>query len=211
MGKRKIEIKKIENKNVRQVCFSKRRTGLFKKASELCILCDSQIAIITFSPGGKPYVFAHPSVDAVLDYYLGGPTPSHALVRVPILSNQVSQLEHQLEKEQKKIKMGGNDDSGDGRDYWWDRINMEELGELPIEDQTALIRKMEQVRENMVRRVDELASAHAKVENPVPLANPPLHLTCAQEGTAVPVSVPSENDIFSQLEPIHFPYFWAEF
>ncbi|XP_077222046.1 agamous-like MADS-box protein AGL62 [Tasmannia lanceolata] len=205
MGKRKIEIKKIENKKARQVCFSKRRKGLFKKAHDLCILCDSQIAIITFSPGGNPYVFAHPSIDAVLNYYLGGPTPSHALAIVPILSNQVSQLEHQLEKDEKKSKMGGNDES-DG-DCWWNRVNMEELGELPIEDHKALIRKMEQVRENMVRCAEELASAEAEVEDPIPIADLPLHL---EEGRMVPFSEPSD-DIFSQPEPIYFPYYLGEF
>ncbi|XP_077222035.1 agamous-like MADS-box protein AGL29 [Tasmannia lanceolata] len=201
-------MKKIENKKARRVCFSKRHKGLFKKAHDLCILCDSQIAIITFSPGGKPYVFAHPSIDAVLDYYLGngGPTPSYTLAEFPILSNQVSQLEHQLEKEQNQSKMGRNNESGGG-DYWWNRVNMDELGELPIEDHKALIRKMEQVRENMLRRADWLASAHAEVEDPLPLA------VCAEEGPMVPVSVvPSEEgDIYSQLDSLDFPYYLGEF
>ncbi|KAK1271597.1 Agamous-like MADS-box protein AGL62 [Acorus gramineus] len=67
MGRKKIEIKKIEKEDARQVCFSKRRQGVFKKASELSILCGAQIAIIVFSPGGKPYVFAHPSLDSVIN------------------------------------------------------------------------------------------------------------------------------------------------
>ncbi|KAK1271599.1 Agamous-like MADS-box protein AGL62 [Acorus gramineus] len=67
MGRRKIEMKKIEKEDARQVCFSKRRQGVFKKASELSTLCGAQIAIIVFSPGGKPYVFAHPSLDSVIN------------------------------------------------------------------------------------------------------------------------------------------------
>jgi len=58
MGRGKIEIKKIENVNSRQVTFSKRRTGLMKKAKELSVLCDAEIAVIIFSCTGKVYDFS---------------------------------------------------------------------------------------------------------------------------------------------------------
>lgn len=58
MGRGRIEIKKIENVNSRQVTFSKRRNGLFKKASELSILCDAEVAVIVFSNTGKLYQFS---------------------------------------------------------------------------------------------------------------------------------------------------------
>nr|GEV95430.1 agamous-like MADS-box protein AGL62 [Tanacetum cinerariifolium] len=35
----------------RQVTFSKRRKGLFKKASELCVLTGAKMAILVQSPG----------------------------------------------------------------------------------------------------------------------------------------------------------------
>ncbi|KAI3472208.1 hypothetical protein Pfo_029696 [Paulownia fortunei] len=59
MGRGKIEIKKIENVNSRQVTFSKRRGGLMKKAKELAVLCDAQVAVIIFSGTGKLYEFAN--------------------------------------------------------------------------------------------------------------------------------------------------------
>ncbi|MBA0771364.1 hypothetical protein Gotri_019833, partial [Gossypium trilobum] len=55
MGRGKIEIKKIENLNSRQVTFSKRRNGLLKKAKELSILCDAEVGVIIFSSTGKVY------------------------------------------------------------------------------------------------------------------------------------------------------------
>ena len=58
MGRGKIEIKKIENANSRQVTFSKRRAGLLKKASELAILCDAQVAVVIFSNTGKLFEFS---------------------------------------------------------------------------------------------------------------------------------------------------------
>ncbi|KAF3774608.1 Agamous-like MADS-box protein [Nymphaea thermarum] len=53
MGRGKIEIKKIENVTTRQVTFSKRRVGLLKKAKELAVLCDAEIAVIVFSSTGR--------------------------------------------------------------------------------------------------------------------------------------------------------------
>ncbi|GLJ18342.1 hypothetical protein SUGI_0324670 [Cryptomeria japonica] len=53
MGRVKLPIKKIENNTNKQVTFSKRRNGLTKKAYELSVLCDIDIALIMFSPSGK--------------------------------------------------------------------------------------------------------------------------------------------------------------
>ncbi|XP_010558910.1 PREDICTED: agamous-like MADS-box protein AGL15 [Tarenaya hassleriana] len=58
MGRGKIEIKRIENANNRQVTFSKRRAGLLKKAHELAVLCDAEVAVIVFSNSGKLFEFA---------------------------------------------------------------------------------------------------------------------------------------------------------
>lgn len=58
MGRGKIEIKKIENLNNRQVTFSKRRNGLLKKAKELSVLCDAEVAVIIYSGTGKLYEFS---------------------------------------------------------------------------------------------------------------------------------------------------------
>ncbi|KAF7135824.1 hypothetical protein RHSIM_Rhsim08G0042000 [Rhododendron simsii] len=57
MGRRKLELKTIEDKSSRQVTFSKRRSGLMKKARELSVLCDVEIAVFVFSGGGKLYEF----------------------------------------------------------------------------------------------------------------------------------------------------------
>lgn len=58
MGRGKVELKRIENPTTRQVTFSKRRNGLLKKAFELSILCDAEIALLIFSPAGKVYQYA---------------------------------------------------------------------------------------------------------------------------------------------------------
>ncbi|CAD5317427.1 unnamed protein product [Arabidopsis thaliana] len=55
MGRRKIEIKRIENKSSRQVTFSKRRNGLIDKARQLSILCESSVAVVVVSASVKLY------------------------------------------------------------------------------------------------------------------------------------------------------------
>ncbi|PHT29753.1 hypothetical protein CQW23_30671 [Capsicum baccatum] len=71
-GRKRVDIVKMENESNLQVTFSKRRAGLFKKASELCTLCGAEIAIVVFSPGkaNKVYSFGHPSVELLVDRFL---------------------------------------------------------------------------------------------------------------------------------------------
>jgi hypothetical protein len=70
LGRQKIEMKRMTNESNLKVTFSKRRNGLFKKASELSTLCGVDIALIVFSPGQRVYSFGYPNVDAVIDRYL---------------------------------------------------------------------------------------------------------------------------------------------
>ncbi|CAN6804399.1 hypothetical protein Bca4012_088086 [Brassica carinata] len=67
MVKGKIEIKRIENLTSRQVTFSKRRKGLFKKAHELSVLCDAQVAAIVFSQKGRLYDFASSDMQKMME------------------------------------------------------------------------------------------------------------------------------------------------
>ncbi|KAF5761194.1 putative transcription factor MADS-type1 family [Helianthus annuus] len=53
MERGRVELKRIENKINRQVTFAKRRNGLLKKAYELSVLCDAEVALIIFSNHGK--------------------------------------------------------------------------------------------------------------------------------------------------------------
>ncbi|RRT77955.1 hypothetical protein B296_00011066 [Ensete ventricosum] len=49
-----------------RVRFSKRRSGLFNKAFELAVLCDADVVLLVFSPGGKLYEFSSVSRYAAL-------------------------------------------------------------------------------------------------------------------------------------------------
>lgn len=69
MAREKIKIKKIDNITARQVTFSKRRRGLFKKAEELAVLCDAEVALIIFSATGKLFEYASSSMSDIIGKY----------------------------------------------------------------------------------------------------------------------------------------------
>lgn len=71
MGRGKVELKRIENKTNQQVTFAKRRNGLLKKAYELSVLCDAEVALIVFSTRGKLYEFCSGSrcVDIIYESF----------------------------------------------------------------------------------------------------------------------------------------------
>lgn len=71
MGRGKIEIKRIENSTNRQVTFSKRRNGIIKKAREISVLCESEIAVVVFSSLGKMSEFcsANTTLPKTLEKY----------------------------------------------------------------------------------------------------------------------------------------------
>ncbi|KAA8521961.1 hypothetical protein F0562_012725 [Nyssa sinensis] len=69
MVRGKTQMKRIENATSRQVTFSKRRSGLLKKAFELSVLCDAEVALIIFSTKGKLYEFSSSSINETVERY----------------------------------------------------------------------------------------------------------------------------------------------
>ncbi|KAB2020732.1 hypothetical protein ERO13_D07G084400v2 [Gossypium hirsutum] len=70
MGRGRVQLRRIENNISRQVTFSKRRSGLLKKAHEISVLCDADVALIVFSNKGKLFEFSSdPSMERILERY----------------------------------------------------------------------------------------------------------------------------------------------
>ncbi|KAM6555985.1 hypothetical protein CsatB_003004 [Cannabis sativa] len=69
MVRGKIQMKRIENATSRQVTFSKRRSGLLKKAQELAVLCDVQLGLIIFSQKGRLYEFSTTDMQNIIERY----------------------------------------------------------------------------------------------------------------------------------------------
>ncbi|XP_078435120.1 agamous-like MADS-box protein AP1 [Wolffia australiana] len=55
MGRGKVKLQRIDDRGRRLVCFSKRRNNLLKKARELAVLCDVEVAVVVFSAEGDLY------------------------------------------------------------------------------------------------------------------------------------------------------------
>eukprot|EP00657_Telonema_sp_P-1_P007203 TRINITY_DN26927_c0_g1_i1.p1 TRINITY_DN26927_c0_g1~~TRINITY_DN26927_c0_g1_i1.p1 ORF type:complete len:281 (-),score=35.77 TRINITY_DN26927_c0_g1_i1:245-1087(-) len=66
MGRKKIDIRRIDDVRVRKVTFNKRKAGLVKKAMELSLLCDCEVALVVFTSENKLYKYGSSDVDKVV-------------------------------------------------------------------------------------------------------------------------------------------------
>ncbi|WCJ31333.1 Agamous-like MADS-box protein AGL104 [Euphorbia peplus] len=94
MGRSKIEMKRIENNIYRHITFSKRKSGLIKKAYELCILCDIEIAVIIFSPAGKLFLYdGDKRVEDTIRHFIDSPESQRGrLNNIEIMKRMLDQM-----------------------------------------------------------------------------------------------------------------------
>ncbi|KMZ66545.1 hypothetical protein ZOSMA_296G00130 [Zostera marina] len=95
MGRAKLKIKRLENAGGRHVTFSKRKTGIIKKAKELSILCDIDLALLMFSPAEKAILCLgeNSTIDQVLHKF-SQQTPQERAKSFWVKPESVEKLEH---------------------------------------------------------------------------------------------------------------------
>ncbi|KAK4438013.1 Agamous-like MADS-box protein [Sesamum alatum] len=189
-GRQKIEMTRMSKESNLLVTFSKRRrSGLFKKASELCILCGAEIAIVVFSPGKKVFSFGHPNVESIVERYLAPSTlpaaaappatttavqlvEAHRSASVRELNVQLNDVVGLLEAERRRgVELSRFRKEGRSEGRWWEApikdLNMEELVQLKeaIED---LSKDVFQQTENLM--IEEAAAG----VQPYPFSPPPF-------------------------------------
>ncbi|XP_076920861.1 floral homeotic protein AGAMOUS-like isoform X1 [Bidens hawaiensis] len=136
LGRGKIEIKRIENTTNRQVTFCKRRNGLLKKAYELSVLCDAELALIVFSSRGRLYEYANNSVKGTIDRY------KKACLDPPS-SGSVSEANAQYyQQESAKLRQQISNLQNQNRQFYRN-IMGESLGNMPAKDLKNLETKLE--------------------------------------------------------------------
>ncbi|KAG5625296.1 hypothetical protein H5410_010514 [Solanum commersonii] len=195
-GRQRVEMVKMKNASNLQVTFSKRRAGLFKKASELCTLCGAEIAIVVFSPGDKVFSFGHPNVDTLVERFLGRDLPppnndvhnqlivAHREAGIRELNTKLMNLEEVLQMEKnhgeslQEIRRRANG-------QWW---------ESPIEELNLFqLQHLKEALERLEQKVEKVAQQQKMVNN---LAFPFHTLgsawtppTCARESSSYGLNV----------------------
>ncbi|CCH59286.1 hypothetical protein TBLA_0B04500 [Henningerozyma blattae CBS 6284] len=63
MGRRRIEIRPIADERAKSITFFKRKAGLFKKAHDLAVLCNVDVAVVIVGPNKTFYEFSTVDLD----------------------------------------------------------------------------------------------------------------------------------------------------
>ncbi|RLN28213.1 agamous-like MADS-box protein AGL29 [Panicum miliaceum] len=172
-GRKRIEITLIKDPARRMVTFSKRKSGFFKKALELSLLCGADVAAVVFSPTGRPFAFGDPSVNHVLrlcaplpagdEDGLGSGFPDDATDgdergaveatarRKEVAKARVAEEEARMSAVGEKVLRAAA-----GR-FWWE-ADVEALGAEELQEFARALRRL---RDNVQRHADKLPPAHA--------------------------------------------------
>ncbi|KAL1349566.1 hypothetical protein HN51_026088 [Arachis hypogaea] len=213
MVRQKIKIKKIDNITARQVTFSKRRRGIFKKAQELSVLCDAEVALIIFSATGRLFEYASSSMKDITARYA---QHTHEISRSerPLelqlenvnndeLRKEVADKTHQLRQ------MKGEDFQG---------MNLQDLLQLEKALQTGLNRVIETKEKRIMddiaalqKKGDELEQENKKLKQKMDIgmqevvSSESLNNACSCISSAAPSSLEDHSSDTSLKLGLPFP------
>ncbi|KAK3038317.1 hypothetical protein RJ639_031413, partial [Escallonia herrerae] len=159
MAREKIKIRKIDNITARQVTFSKRRRGLLKKAEELAVLCDADVALIIFSATGKLFDYGSSSMADILGKYKLHPNNLDKFDQ-PSLQLQLENHDHTglrkevAEKSQELRQMRGEDLRG---------LTIQDLQKLEKELEAGLNRVLETKGERISNEIANIQRKRAEL------------------------------------------------
>jgi hypothetical protein len=105
---RQLGIVPIENDKERDVTFYKRRSGLFKGASDLSVLTGARVAIVLATENGKIHSFGTSSAKPIVDAFLSGTAPPVDEVKeakIAWLQRKVARLDMETTIKDKRNKV----------------------------------------------------------------------------------------------------------
>ncbi|KAK8570642.1 hypothetical protein V6N13_103046 [Hibiscus sabdariffa] len=132
-GRQKIEIKVFENEEDKLVTFSKRRSRIYNKISEITTPFGTDVLFICFSPAGKPFSFGHSSIESVANRLFNNNTPppndnSRLLVeaqqkeRINEILQNYNEASGQSDVAKEKQKILAQQASGRETNLWWEAV-----------------------------------------------------------------------------------------
>lgn len=145
MVRGKVEMKRIENATSRQVTFSKRRNGLLKKAYELSVLCDAEVAVIIFSQNGRLYEFSSSEMQKTIERYCKYTQEMQSTK--PVMKQYMQQLKSETDSMAKKIE---------ALEAYKRKLLGQDLGLCSIEELQEIDRKLETSLKNIRARKVQL-------------------------------------------------------
>nr|QCW06654.1 dormancy-associated MADS-box transcription factor 6D [Prunus dulcis] len=159
MMRNKIKIKKIDYLPARQVTFSKRRRGLFKKAAELSVLCESEVAVVIFSATGKLFHYSSSSTKDVIERYKAHTNDlensDRLFLELRLENENHIKLSKELEEKSRQLRqMKGEDLQG---------LNMDELLKLEQLVEASLGRVIETKEELIMSEIMALEKKGAEL------------------------------------------------
>ncbi|XP_047312547.1 agamous-like MADS-box protein AGL62 [Impatiens glandulifera] len=128
---------KMKNESNLKVTFCKRKSGLFKKFSELITLCGAEVLLLVFSPTNRVFSYGHPSVDEIVGRLFGSSSPtglscetqqmieSNRSSNIRELNANFMQVEELMEVEEQHAKQIDHDKKAGQDQRWWERSNKE--------------------------------------------------------------------------------------
>nr|XP_027083800.1 agamous-like MADS-box protein AGL61 [Coffea arabica]XP_027083802.1 agamous-like MADS-box protein AGL61 [Coffea arabica] len=131
-GRKKIEIKMIDDLSNRQVTFSKRRAGLLKKASELCILTGAEVAIASSS--------------CVAD------RNTSLVAEIQEHNQHYAKVSEELEIERKRKETIEGSKVENNGSFWWD----EPIDNMGLEELQQYKASLEELKKTVLIRADDI-------------------------------------------------------
>nr|AZZ09251.1 SEEDSTICK [Primula vulgaris] len=165
MGRGKIEIKRIENNTNRQVTFCKRRNGLLKKAYELSVLCDAEVALVVFSSRGRVYEYSNNngcSIKSTIERYKKATTDAANVCPTPEINAQFYQ------QESKKLRAQINMIENTNRNLLGEGLaplNMKEMKQLENRLERGITRIRSKKHEMILAETEDLQKREMELEN----------------------------------------------
>ncbi|PHZ15688.1 SRF-like protein [Rhizopus microsporus ATCC 52813] len=94
MGRKKIQIQPIKDDRNRQVTFLKRKHGLMKKAYELSVLCNCEVALVIIPSNNKIIQYSSSDMDSLLTRFKKSDCPREIKTNEDFMENAAKSGHH---------------------------------------------------------------------------------------------------------------------